>query len=469
MLNSKDDNSEKDYSGNLQEVNAMKTMRLEESKELKKSFSRLRKVFLRDPVSHELDSKHNRELQWFLYHPYSVEDYNHIFYYLTSFGFHLVLEKKKYYHFSYKFPKDVYLYVEVHKISEGFSIRAYIECGINKERICNTLTSSILSELASYLQKVDSESQSITRTVEKTLRLNMRKDVQFNTPVISNSVANLNGEIKRARPVEQNFILKKSKIPKRRKVVQRFMNKGKTKIPRSKIYEDKKKGKKFKNTQDTDLIIEKSEFRITTNEPEVDHEEIYVIIEDGRRQEEERINKEIIPFINAFLKIEFEKIYQEAIQNNDYTLSRENLKHRVRINYEYEANRVSSLYAEDYTMKFDKYLKKDFDGDFDNLVGRLQLLSGTPKQRFPCRFKEWVISSKGDIIILFITLGLILVVYSLLQWIFGMPLFERFDFFNTHQWIIFPISILIITIIILTVLFISNVRAYIREERINHG
>ena len=63
------------------------------------------------------------------------------------------------------------------------------------------------------------------------------------------------------------------------------------------------------------------------------------------------------------------------------------------------SNEVSSLYKEHYIIKFDDYLEKDFDVDFDYLARRLQLLLGNPRRRLASRFKEWVI-------ILFVTLGL---------------------------------------------------------------
>ena len=179
MLNSQNDDSFKEKPVHIQEAITKEEISLFESKLIKDSFVRLRALFLQDPVSHELDPKNSREVNWFLYHPFSVEDYYHIFYFLSSLGFRLILKENSYYHFKYKFPKNISLFVEIHKIWEGFNIKAHIDIGHYHKIIYNTLTLSILSELVYYLQKVDLKSQVITRTTPKPQELDSQRDEEL--------------------------------------------------------------------------------------------------------------------------------------------------------------------------------------------------------------------------------------------------------------------------------------------------
>jgi len=169
MLNSKDNNIFKNNSIHNQEASSIKKVSLFESKLIKEIRSRLIKLLLQDPVKHDPDPKDNREVLWFLYRPLSIEDYSHIFYFLSSLGFSLIREEKSCYHFNYIFPKSISLNVEVHKNTEKFNIHAHLDLGIHQGITYNTLTLSILLELAYFLQKVVSESKTITRTTTKPL------------------------------------------------------------------------------------------------------------------------------------------------------------------------------------------------------------------------------------------------------------------------------------------------------------
>jgi len=170
MLNSQDENSfRENVSNNIEEVG------LFEAQLMKESRSRLKLLFSQDLLSHKPDPKHSRELCWFLFHPFSIEDLNHIFYFFTCLGFRLISEKGSLCYFRYIFPKDISLHTEVQKVPNGFVIRAHIDIGIHKEITYNTLTLSVLSELAYYLQKVDSKSQTITHTTGRLLELEKSK------------------------------------------------------------------------------------------------------------------------------------------------------------------------------------------------------------------------------------------------------------------------------------------------------
>ena len=107
MLGNKDVISFKEEPIHIQEVKSKEDAKLFQSRLIKESVARLRPLFQQNPISYEPDPKYNREIIWFLYHPSSKEDYNHIFYFLTSLGFHLTREENSVYHFNYLFSKEI--------------------------------------------------------------------------------------------------------------------------------------------------------------------------------------------------------------------------------------------------------------------------------------------------------------------------------------------------------------------------
>lgn len=154
MLGNKDLNSFKEEPIHIQETKNKEETELFQSRLIKESVARLRPLFQQNPESHEPDPKYNREVIWFLYHPSSKEDYNHFFYYLTSLGFHLTREENSDYYFSYLFSKEISVQIYVQTFPKSFSIKAHIKIRVDGEITYNTLMSSILSELAYYLQKI---------------------------------------------------------------------------------------------------------------------------------------------------------------------------------------------------------------------------------------------------------------------------------------------------------------------------
>jgi len=457
MLNSQEDNSFKDKPVQIQEANSKKEISLFESKLIRDSFFRLRPLFLQDPRDHKLDPKNSREVNWFLYHPFSVEDYNHIFYFLSSLGFRLDREDKSGYHFMYRFPKEISFHVDVSKIWVGFNIKANIDFGNYQELTHNTLTSTFLSELVYYLQKVDCESQAITQTTPKPPKLDEPTAPAASTALLPRAFA-----IERDNNRQQKDTIRSINL-KRPKFIPRFSKGKKNKLHKSKVQLRERREKSETKISAQVVIPSEEVAQEIAYTPVLDHKEIYEIIENGKKLEEERINREIQPFIKAFCEDQIEFICQEALKSNGYSVERNNLEKRIRTAYEQKVEGVTSLNKEHYTMKFEEYLKEDFDVDFNNLVRRLSKLPNKSEPGITSQLKEWIMKSKGEVIILFVIIGLILTVYSILNWMMVMPLLERFDFFNNNLWIVFLISLFIFIVVILVILFINSVRSYCKK------
>ena len=473
MLNSQDNNSfRENLANNIEEIGLFKAQLIKDSR------SRLKLLFLQDPLSHEPDPKYKRVFSWFLFHPFSVEDYTHIFYFLTSFGFKIIGEGNFYRFFRKAFPKEIFLNVEVQKMMYGFNITAYVDIEFNNKVIHNTLTASLLSELAYYLQKVDSESQTITRTTPKPLELDKQgvknlsakgelfpKENQAKFKKITSSVA--------ATTSKEDFnphlgIINKPVTPNRTKIIKRFSKKENRKINKNLLrLKANKEKEEFKLSQEAVLLNANNPTQKNSCILVLDHEEIFGVIEDGRKSEDERVDREIQPFITAFCEAEFEIIYQEALENGDYLVEREDIEKRIRADYEQKVKRINSLYKECYPIKFEIYIGQGFDCDFNSLTRRLRLLYSNSKPRIVSQLKAWVLECKGDIAILHVIIGLILTTYLILEWMIKMPMLKFFDFFNNNLWIVFLIGFLIFVTVVLIILFINSVKSYWEESSIN--
>ena len=255
--------------------------------------------------------------------------------------------------------------------------------------------------------------------------------------------------------------------PNRTKIVQRFRKKENIKVNKNLIrLKANKEKEKIRLSQEVVLLRENIPAQVSSYTLVLDHEEIFGLIEDGRKNEYERIDREIQPFITAFCETEFEIIYQEALKNRDCLVERGDVEKRINADYEQEVKGIHSLYKELYPILFEKYIDKGFNDGFNNLERRLRVLTNNHKPSIFSQFKQWMVNSRGDVITLFVIIGLIITVYSILNWIIALPMLERFDFFNNNLWIVFLVSFLIFIIVVLAILFVNSVRAYCEENRI---
>jgi hypothetical protein len=354
------------------------------------------------------------------------------------------------------------LHVEVCKDSEKFTIKAHLDLGIHGDITCNTLTLSLLSELAYFLERVVPNTKTITHTKNKDLETQEEISSLVKTELLMEEVPTIPREDLKYK--QQLEILKKPIKSSSLKIKQRVSKKKRTKVHEVKPKLKSRRAKKETDAlQKTLLEANIEEIGEVFHSPILDHEEIHELITNGRKLEEERINKEIIPFIRAFRISEFGRIYQLQIQSKDFFVSKENIKQRVRTSYKDKIKGMTSLNKECYPIKFEEYISEEFDDDFNTLTRRLEELSPKKKPSFISQFKDWVMNCKGDVLILFVVIGLVMIIYSIIQWMMAMPMLEFFEFFNNNLWIVFLISFLIFITIVFAILFVNGVMSYIED------
>lgn len=186
---------------------------------VKSSIEKLKELLKTDPSNLKQDTKYYKNIFWSIGHFPTVEDLIPINLFLERLGAKQVSNDEESVRYRFFFHEEISLHIILYKIINGININAHIDIGIHDKVVYNTLSSTILIELSSFLQLISSNYQIVKIRGKESKILNASQMGLENKEIIQENVRTCFSKINSTailkavkRSIDQNHLINREQF-----------------------------------------------------------------------------------------------------------------------------------------------------------------------------------------------------------------------------------------------------------------